>query len=67
MSRFTYVGGGWFRDASVPKGEVAEMLHGDHAIKEALDALDHCGGLKLSKDEHKALMDKVNSALGLSE
>lgn len=35
---FRYVGGGWFRDARIPKGETAEMLHGDHAIAEAMEA-----------------------------
>lgn len=34
MSDFRYQGGGWFRDASIPKGERAEMLHGDEMVKD---------------------------------
>ncbi len=29
---YKYIGGGWFRDASVPKGQRASMLHGDEML-----------------------------------
>ena len=38
---YEYVGGGWFRQRGVPKGETADMLHGDHAIERYQQAL--CG------------------------
>lgn len=33
MTDFKYVGGGHYRDASVPKGQPAETLHGDELTK----------------------------------
>ena len=30
--RYRYVGGGYFRDKTVPKGETADMQHGDEII-----------------------------------
>lgn len=33
MTEFKYVGGGHYRDASVPKGQPAETLHGDELTK----------------------------------
>jgi hypothetical protein len=38
---FTYVGGGYFRLASVPKGTSAPMLHGDQAVKFVTDAIEN--------------------------
>jgi hypothetical protein len=32
--RFGYVGGGHFRDKNVPKGDTADMVHGDQIIEE---------------------------------
>jgi len=32
--RFKYVGGGYFRDKGMPKGEKAEVRHGDEIIDE---------------------------------
>lgn len=29
---YTYAGGGYFREKSVPKGEVGKMLHGNEVI-----------------------------------
>jgi hypothetical protein len=31
--RFKYIGGGYFRDKTVPAGKKAEILHGDEAIE----------------------------------
>jgi hypothetical protein len=50
VSRFRYSGGGWFRDSTVPVGESAEMLHGDHAIEAAVA-------------EERAIADELASAL----
>ena len=30
---YQYMGGGWFRERGIPNGEVADMLHGEHAIE----------------------------------
>ena len=32
--RFKYEGGGYFRDKSIPKGEKAEVRHGEEIIDE---------------------------------
>jgi hypothetical protein len=32
--RFKYVGGGYFRDDSIPKGEKADVRHGEEIIEE---------------------------------
>jgi hypothetical protein len=32
--RFKYVGGGYFRDNSIPKGKKAEVRHGEEIIHE---------------------------------
>ena len=32
--RFRYVGGGYFRDNNIPKGEKAEVRHGEEIIDE---------------------------------
>lgn len=31
---FGYVGGGYFRDKRIPKGDKAEVLHGDELLKQ---------------------------------
>jgi hypothetical protein len=31
---FKYVGGGYFRDNTVPKGKTAPLLHGDEVVRE---------------------------------
>ena len=36
---FTYVGGGHFRDKSVPKGEIAATLHGNEIVKHFAELL----------------------------
>jgi hypothetical protein len=33
LNHYTYVGGGFFRDSSAPKGTPAKMLHGDEMTK----------------------------------
>jgi hypothetical protein len=37
---FVYVGGGYFRRAGVPRGDVAEMLHGQQVVEYLLAAAD---------------------------
>ena len=32
--RFKYVGGGYFRDKTIPKGEKADVRHGEEIIDE---------------------------------
>ncbi len=32
--RFKYVGGGYFRDKNIPKGEKADVRHGEEIIDE---------------------------------
>lgn len=32
--KFKYVGGGYFRDQTIPKGETAEIIHGGHILTE---------------------------------
>ena len=32
--RFKYVGGGYFRDKNIPRGEKAEVRHGEEIIDE---------------------------------
>lgn len=41
MITYEYISGGWFRERGVPKGESADMLHGDHAVERYQQAL--CG------------------------
>jgi hypothetical protein len=36
---FEYISGGYFRKKGVKKGEKAEILHGDQAIKYVYDAM----------------------------
>lgn len=40
MKRLSYVGGGWFRDPTVPKGETAEIVHGDAVVQPLYDLLE---------------------------
>jgi NADPH-dependent 2,4-dienoyl-CoA reductase/sulfur reductase-like enzyme len=37
MKPWKYVGGGYWRDSSVPKGEVAETLHGEEIVRAVLE------------------------------
>jgi hypothetical protein len=36
---FEYVGGGYFREKGVPKGQSAKILHGMEAIKFVVEAM----------------------------
>jgi hypothetical protein len=36
---FTYKGGGYFRNDSVPEGKKADILHGDQAIQYLYEAI----------------------------
>ncbi len=40
--RFKYVGGGYFRDKTIPQGEKAEVKHGEEIIDEFCQELIKC-------------------------
>jgi hypothetical protein len=41
--RFKYVGGGYFRDKNIPKGEKADVRHGEEIIDEfCQELIKHC-------------------------
>lgn len=56
-----YVGGGYYRDASIPKGKTAETIHGQDALDEIRrQALEDAAGLVRTRGRRMGVYGAVD-------